>query len=162
LLRRLYYDLIGLPPTLAELNEFAAQTSDARYEETVDRLLASPQFGERWARYWLDVARYADTKGYVFEEDRNYPHAYKYRDWVIGAFNGDMPFDRFAIAQLAADQLGDAGLLPAMGFLTLGRRFLNDPALINDDRIDLMSRGFMGLTAACARCRGRMACAPPW
>ena len=72
LLRRLYYDLTGLPPTAEELDEFAADPSDARYEATVDRLLASPRFGERWARYWLDVARYADTKGYVFQEDRNY------------------------------------------------------------------------------------------
>jgi hypothetical protein len=152
LLRRLFYDLTGLPPTNEELTAFAAKSSDAQYEETVDRLLASPRFGERWGRHWLDVARYADTKGYVFQEDRNYPNAYKYRDWVIAAFNGDMAFDRFAIAQLAADQLNDPDLLPAMGFLTLGRRFLNSEALINDDRIDLMSRGFMGLTAACARC----------
>ncbi len=152
LLRRLSYDLTGLPPTADELTAFAARASDAEYEETVDRLLASPHFGERWGRYWLDVARYADTKGYLFEEDRNYPMAYKFRDWVIAAFNGDMAFDRFAIAQLAADQLNDPALLPAMGFLTLGRRFLNDQALINDDRIDLISRGFMGLTAACARC----------
>ena len=152
LLRRLFYDLTGLPPTIEDRNNFAAKASDAEYEETVDKLLASPRFGERWGRYWLDVARYADTKGYVFEEDRNYPNAYKYRDWVIAALNGDMAFDRFAVAQLAADQLNDPAHLPAMGFLTLGRRFLNDQALINDDRIDLMSRGFMGLTAACARC----------
>jgi hypothetical protein len=152
LLRRLYYDLTGLPPTLEEQNSFADKASDSAYQQAVDHLLASPRFGERWGRYWLDVARYADTKGYVFEEDRNYPNAYKYRDWVIAALNGDMPFDRFAVAQLAADQLNDAALLPAMGFLTLGRRFLNDQTLINDDRIDIISRGFMGLTAACARC----------
>ena len=105
LLRRLYYDLIGLPPTAEELDAFAADPSDARYEATVDRLLASPRFGERWARYWLDVARYADTKGYVFEEDRNYKGAYAYRDWVIASFNADRPFDKFIVAQIAADQM---------------------------------------------------------
>ena len=107
LLRRLYYDLIGLPPTADELDEFAADPSDARYEAAVDRLLASPRFGERWARHWLDIARYADTKGYVFEEDRNYKHAYTYRDWVIASFNADRPFDQFVVAQLAADQIDD-------------------------------------------------------
>ncbi|MBL9162165.1 MAG: PSD1 domain-containing protein [Planctomycetaceae bacterium] len=152
LLRRLHYDLTGLPPTAAELEQYAAHASDAEYEQAVDRLLASPQFGERWGRYWLDVARYADTKGYVFQEDRNYPTAYKYRDWVIAAFNGDMPFDEFVVNQIAADQTGDATAVAASGFLTLGRRFLNNPQEINDDRIDLMTRGLMGLTVACARC----------
>jgi hypothetical protein len=152
LLRRLSYDLTGLPPTAEELDAFAADFSDAAYEQAVVRLLASPRFGERWGRHWLDVARYADTKGYVFEEDRNYPHAFKYRDWVIAALNDDMPFDRFVVAQLAADQLNDPAALPAMGFLTLGRRFLNNQHDINDDRIDVITRGLMGLTAACARC----------
>jgi hypothetical protein len=151
LLRRLSYDLTGLPPTAAELDDFAARASNAEYEQAVDRLLASPRFGERWGRYWLDIARYADTKGYLFEEDRNYKTAYKYRDWVIAAFNGDTPFDRFVAAQLAADQLEGASPA-AMGFLTLGRRFLNVQADINDDRIDLITRGLMGLTVACARC----------
>jgi hypothetical protein len=152
LLRRLSYDLTGLPPTADELAQFAARYSDAEYEQAVDRLLSSPRFGERWGRYWLDVARYADTKGYVFEEDRNYPTAYKYRDWVIAALNGDMAFDKFIIAQIAADQTGDPSHAPASGFLTLGRRFLNAAPDINDDRIDLMTRGLMGLTVACARC----------
>ena len=152
LLRRLSYDLTGLPPTADELAAFAADPSDARYEAAVDRLLASPRFGERWARYWLDVARYADTKGYVFEEDRNYPHAYKYRDWVIASFNDDLPYDEFVVAQLAADQLDDPACAPAMGFLTLGRRFLNNQHDIIDDRIDVITRGLMGLTVACARC----------
>ncbi|RIK78649.1 MAG: cytochrome C [Planctomycetota bacterium] len=152
LLRRLYFDLIGLPPTAEELDEFARRASDAQYEQAVDRLLASPRFGERWARHWLDVARYADTKGYVFQEDRNYTHAYKYRDWVIAAFNGDMAFDAFIVHQIAGDQSGDPAAAPAQGFLTLGRRFLNAAPDINDDRIDLMCRGLMGLTVACARC----------
>ncbi|MEX0610960.1 MAG: PSD1 and planctomycete cytochrome C domain-containing protein [Pirellulales bacterium] len=152
LLRRLYFDLIGLAPTAAELAEFAADPSDGRYEQAVDRLLASPRFGERWARHWLDVARYADTKGYVFEEDRNYKHAYLYRDWVIASFNTDRPFDQFIVAQLAADQMDDASSAPAMGFLTLGRRFLNDRNEIISDRIDVVTRGLLGLTVACARC----------
>jgi hypothetical protein len=158
LLRRLSYDLTGLPPTADELDAFELQraadpnAAAAAYASAVDRLLESPRFGERWGRYWLDVARYADTKGYVFEEDRNYPTAYKYRDWVIGALNADMPYDRFLVAQLAADKTDDPTAAPAMGFLTLGRRFLNNPHDINDDRIDLISRGLMGLTTACARC----------
>jgi hypothetical protein len=156
LLRRLSYDLTGLPPTAEELDAFATAASgdsgDAAYVQAVDRLLESPRFGERWGRYWLDIARYADTKGYVFEEDRNYPTAYKYRDWVIGAFNADLPYDKFIVEQLAADKLGDPTAAPAMGFLTLGRRFLNNPHDINDDRIDLITRGLMGLTTACARC----------
>ena len=121
----------------------------------VDRLLASPHYGERWGRHWLDVARYADTKGYVFTDERKYPFAYTYRDYVIGAFNADMPFDRFLLQQIAADQLdlgGDPGPLAAMGFLTVGRRFLKDQNEIIDDRIDLIGRGLLGLTIACARC----------
>jgi hypothetical protein len=152
LLRRLYFDLVGLPPTAAELAAFEAAPIDARYEEAVDRLLASPRFGERWARFWLDVARYADTKGYVFQEDRNFKGAYTYRDWVIASFNGDRPFDRFVVAQIAADQVDDPSCAPAAGFLTLGRQFLKDQHEIINDRIDVMTRGLMGLTVACARC----------
>jgi uncharacterized protein DUF1553/uncharacterized protein DUF1549/cytochrome c len=152
LLRRLYYDLIGLPPTADELAAFEADPSDARYEAAVDWLLASPRFGERWARYWLDVARYADTKGYVFTEDRSYKHAYRYRDWVIDSFNGDRPYDDFVLAQLAADQIEEPKSKPAIGFLTLGRRFLKNRHDIINDRIDVVTRGLLGLTVACARC----------
>jgi hypothetical protein len=152
LLRRLYYDLIGLPPTAEDLDEFAADPSDAHYEATVDRLLASPRFGERWARYWLDVARYSDTKGYVFEEDRNYKGGYTYRDWVINSFNADRPYDKFVVDQIAADQTGDQSCAPATGFLTLGRRYLNNQADIINDRIDVVTRGVLGMTVACARC----------
>jgi hypothetical protein len=152
LLRRLYYDVVGLPPTAEELDEFAADPSDARFEATVDRLLASPRFGERWGRYWLDVARYSDTKGYVFEEDRNYKGGFAYRDWVINSFNSDRPYDKFVVAQIAADQTGDAACAPATGFLTLGRRFLNNQADIINDRIDVVTRGMLGMTVACARC----------
>ena len=111
----------------------------------VDRLLASPRYGERWGRHWLDVARYADTKGYVFTQDRRYPYAYTYRDYVITAFNADLGYDQFMIEQIAADQLAqgnDPRPLAAMGFLTVGRRFLLDQNEIIDDRIDVVSRGF--------------------
>jgi hypothetical protein len=150
-LRRLSYDLNGLPPSFEELADFAAADDDA-YLAAVDRLLASPHFGERWGRHWLDVSRYADTKGYVFQEDRNYPHAYTYRDWVIAALNEDLPYDEFIVAQLAADRLDDSSAVPATGFLTLGRRFINNRHDIIDDRIDVMTRGLMGLTVSCARC----------
>ncbi len=121
----------------------------------VDRLLASPGYGERWGRHWLDYARYADTKGYVFMEDRKYPFAYKYRDWVVRALNEDMPYDQFLIQQIAADRLptaADTGTLAALGFLTVGRRFLNNQADIIDDRLDVLCRTTMGLTVTCARC----------
>lgn len=152
LLRRLYFDLTGLPPSAEELDAFERDPSDAQYEAAVDRLLAHPSFGERWGRYWLDLARYADTKGYVFQEERNYKNAFKYRDWVIGSFNDDMPFGKFIVAQLASDQTEDPSDNAASGFLTLGRRFLNNPHDIANDRIDVISRGLLGLTVACSRC----------
>ncbi len=158
LIRRVTFDLIGLPPTAAEVDAFVADKSPNAYEKVVDRLLASPQYGERSARAWLDVARYADTKGYVFIEDRNYPNAYTYRNWVIDAFNRDLPYDQFIVRQLAADRLPDVQQsddkrdLAALGFLTVGRRFLNSQQDIIDDRIDVTMRGFQGFTVACARC----------
>jgi hypothetical protein len=157
LFRRLHFVLTGLPPTAEEYAAFESVTNDEQkllqlYEQTVDRLLDSPEFGQRWGRHWLDVARYADTKGYVFQENRNYPHAFRFRDWVIDSFNADLPYDQFVMAQLAADHLDDPAFKPAMGFLTLGRRFINNPHDIIDDRIDVMSRGLMGLTVSCARC----------
>ena len=155
LLRRLSFDLVGLPPTYAEVRAFENDRSPQAIEKVVDRLLASPHYGERWGRHWLDVARYSDTKGYVFTEERRYPFSYTYRDYVIDAFNRDLPFDRFVLEQLAADQLDlgrDHGALAAMGFLTVGRRFSNNINDIIDDRIDVVSRGLMGLTVTCARC----------
>ncbi|MEZ6103704.1 MAG: PSD1 and planctomycete cytochrome C domain-containing protein [Pirellulaceae bacterium] len=158
LARRLYYDLTGLPPSYDQLQQFYGDPPIDRYEALVDRLIASPQFGERWARYWLDVARFADTKGYVFTEDRNYPRAFLYRDWVIKAINDDMPVDTFLRYQLAADLIVDTHdreqrqHLNALGYLTLGRRFINNIHDIIDDRIDVVMRGTLGLTAACARC----------
>ncbi len=153
LARRLYFDLIGLPPSSADLDRFEKGSEST--EQLIDTLLKSPQYGERWGRYWLDVARYADTKGYVFQEDRNYPYAYTYRDYVIRSLNEDKPFNRFVVEQLAADKLAlgeDKKPLAAMGFLTLGRRFSNNQHDIIDDRIDTVTRGLMGLTVACARC----------
>ncbi len=155
LIRRASFDLTGLPPTPEEVESFVQDTSDRAWENVIDRLLASPQYGERWARHWLDVARYADTKGYVFEEERRFPYSYTYRDYVIRSFNEDLPFDQFIVEQIAADLLPlgeDKRPLAALGFLTLGRRFLNNQTDIIDDRIDVVSRGLMGLTVGCARC----------
>lgn len=155
LFRRLSLGLHGLPPTFAEVQEFMTDTRPGAVEHAIDRLLASPHYGERWARYWLDIARYADTKGYVFTEEARYPYAYTYRDYVIDAFNEDKPYDRFVKEQLAADHLDlgdDTRDLAALGFLTVGRRFLNNGHDIIDDRIDVVTRGLMGLTVGCARC----------
>jgi mono/diheme cytochrome c family protein len=155
LIRRATFDLTGLPPTADQIDSFERDSSPNAFAKVVDRLLESPRYGERWGRFWLDVARYADTKGYVFEEERRYPFAYTYRDYVIRAFNEDLPYDRFLIQQIAADQLplgDDRRPLAAMGFLTLGRRFLNNQPDIIDDRIDVVTRGTMALTVQCARC----------
>ena len=163
LLRRATVDLTGLPPTADEVAAFEADASPEAFAKVIDRLLASPAYGEQWGRHWLDVARYADTKGYVFEEDRAYPYAYTYRDWVVQALNDDLPYDRFLQWQIAGDRLlaADPGAaakpeeqrnLAALGFLTVGRRFLNNQQDIIDDRLDVLGRGTMGLTIACARC----------
>jgi hypothetical protein len=155
LIRRATFDLTGLPPTAEEVEAFVKDPSADAWEKVIDRLLASPRYGERWGRYWLDVARYADSKGYVFQEERNYPYSYTYRDWVVRAFNEDLPYDQFLISQLAADQLDlkqDKSPLAAMGFLTLGRRFLNNQPDIIDDRMDVVFRGTQALTVGCARC----------
>jgi hypothetical protein len=158
LLRRLSFDLTGLPPTITEVEAFEQSSAPDAYEREADRLLASPQYGVRWGRHWLDVSRYADTKGYAFAKDRRYPYAYTYRDYVVNAFNRDLPYDQFIREQLAADQLvGDSSqaddkqTLAALGFLTTGRRFNNRNDDI-DDQIDAVTRGILGLTVACARC----------
>jgi len=168
LLRRLSYTLTGLPPgsvngdRLSVISNTEKLNTDHRSPITsdewaaiIDQTLSSPQYGEHWARHWLDVARYSDTKGYVYaREEKNWPHAWVYRDWVVAALNEDLPYDRFLMLQLAADQLegkrpGDEA---AMGFLTIGRRFLGVKHEIIDDRIDVVSRGMLGLTVGCARC----------
>ncbi len=155
LLRRATFDLIGLPPTPEEIAAFETDPSPHAFAKVVDRLLASPHYGERWGRYWLDVARYADTKGYVFFEEPNYPWAYTYRDYVLRAFNDDLPYDQFIVQQLVADQLplgSDKRPLTALGFLTVGGHFMSNLQDILDDRIDVVSRGLLGLTVSCARC----------
>ncbi|HJN89053.1 MAG TPA: DUF1549 and DUF1553 domain-containing protein, partial [Verrucomicrobiota bacterium] len=157
LLRRAYLDLTGLPPTRDEVTSFeseAAADSQGALRRWIDRLLASPAYGERWGRHWLDVARYADAKGYVDAGEPKYPFAYTYRDYVIRAFNEDMPYDQFILEQIAADRLGsdDPRPLAALGFLTVGSRYNFFPHEIIDDRIDVVTRGLLGLTAGCARC----------
>jgi mono/diheme cytochrome c family protein len=156
LIRRVTYDLTGLAPTPEQTDEYLNDSKPDAYARLVERLLASPQYGERWGRYWLDVARYADTKGYLAGgEERRYAFSYTYRDYVIRAFNEDKPYDQFVIEQIAADLLplgSDKRPLAALGFLTLGRRFLNNQNDIIDDRIDVISRGTLGLTVSCARC----------
>ncbi|MGE5193183.1 MAG: DUF1553 domain-containing protein [Deltaproteobacteria bacterium] len=157
LVRRATFDLIGLPPTPAETAAFEANPAPTpqAYANVVDRLLASSHYGERWGRYWLDVARYADNKGYVFFEEPSFPWAYAYRDWVIRAFNADLPYDQFIVQQLAADQLPlgpDKQPLAALGFLTIGGHFMSNVHDIFDDRIDVVTRGLLGLTVTCARC----------
>ncbi len=158
LIRRMYFDVIGLPPTAEEVERFVQDASakpQAAIERVIEGLLASPHYGERWARHWLDVARYADTKGYVFFEEPDFPWAYTYRDYLIQALNADLPYDRFLLEQLAAEQLplgADRRPLRALGLLTLGGRFMSNQHDILDDRIDVVTRGLLGLTVTCARC----------
>jgi len=154
LIRRASYVLTGLPPSRERIEQFVQSTDPQAYERLIEELLASPQYGQQWARHWLDVARYSDSKGYVYgREERFWTHAWSYRDWVVQALNEDRPYDEFLLLQLAADQVAtDRDDLAAMGFLTLGRRFLGVPHDIIDDRIDVVSRGMLGLTVSCARC----------
>ncbi|MEI6872155.1 MAG: PSD1 and planctomycete cytochrome C domain-containing protein [Verrucomicrobiota bacterium] len=159
LLRRVSYDLTGLPPTPEEVENFIADESPTAFEKVVDRLLDAPSYGERWGRHWLDIARYADTSG-----DRQagratmtvYSGAWTYRDYVINAFNKDLPYDQFILQQIAADRLpeskNDKSMLAALGFLTVGKRFMGNENDLLDDRIDVVTKGLMGLTGACARC----------
>jgi hypothetical protein len=158
LIRRLSFDLAGLPPTFDEIEAFVADASPDAYERLVDRLLTSPQFGERWGRHWLDVVRYADTNGY--ERDAPKPLAWKYRDWVIAAISADMPYDRFVVEQLAGDEIPDRSekSVIATGFARLGTwdDEPNEPAAYQYERLeDLVhttSTAFLGLTVKCARC----------
>jgi hypothetical protein len=155
LIRRLHFDLVGLPPTAEEVAAFEADPSPQAYAQLVDRLLQSPHFGQRWGRYWLDIARYADTRDFQAQADLRYPFAWTYRDYVVAAFSDDKPYDRFITEQLAADQLdleADDPALAALGFLTVGPRFRGRVDEIINDRIDVMTRGLMGMTVACARC----------
>jgi hypothetical protein len=162
-LRRVTYDLTGLPPTETEIRAFLDDASPEARARVVDRLLASPRYGERWGRHWLDVARYADSTG--ADEDHRYPHAWRYRDYVIDAFNRDLPFDQFMREQVAGDLLPSSepdgvnrrGLI-ATGFLALGPKLIAEQDKVKmfydivDEQIDVVGRAFLGLTLACARC----------
>ena len=162
LIRRVTFDLIGLPPTPSELDAFLADESPDAFSRVVDRLLASPLYGERWGRHWLDVARDADSNG--FDENVAHGNAWRYRDYVVSAFNRDKPFDRFVIEQLAGDLLPFDGQaqqheqLIATGFLSIGPKVLaeTDEAKMRmdiiDEQLDTTGRAFLGLTLGCARC----------
>src|SRR6478736_5695943 len=162
LLRRVYYDVVGLPPTPAELAAFEQDKSPDALEKVVDKLLASDRFGEQWGRYWLDVARYGESTG--LDRNINYPYAWRYRDYVIHSFNADKPYNRFVQEQLAGDQLPYANyqqrdeLLTATGFLAVGPKGLNEgrPKYLKwqiiGDQVDATTRGFLGLTVSCAQC----------
>jgi hypothetical protein len=162
LIRRVAFDLTGLPPTLDAIDAFAKDNSKDAFEKVVDRLLASPAYGERWGRHWLDVARYAEST----RSARNlpYPHAWRYRDYVIDAFNSDKPFHQFIREQIAGDLLPSKSQaerdtqLIATGFLALGVKDVNQRFKVRfvmdniDEQIDTVSRSVLGLTASCARC----------
>jgi hypothetical protein len=162
LVRRVYFDLVGLPPPPDIVESFVRDDRPEAYGQLVDRLLASPQYGERWARHWLDVARYAEDQAHTFAV-RKKDSAWRYRDWVVKAFNDDMPYDRFVRLQIAGDLVGpsEADLftrVAGMGFLGLGAEYYknSDAEQVTadelDDRVDTLTRGFLGLTVACARC----------
>jgi len=155
LIRRAYFDLIGLPPTPDEIEAFLNDKSPNAFSKLVDRLLASPHYGERWGRHWLDIARYGDSNGR--DENHAYPHAWRYRNYVINAFNKDLPYDQFLREQIAGDLLKTPNLT-ATGFLAIGTKILaeKDPvkkrADIVDEQLDTFGRAVMGLTLGCARC----------
>jgi hypothetical protein len=161
LIRRAYYDLIGLPPTVDQVRVFLADRAPNAWAKVVDGLLASPHYGERWGRHWLDTARYADTRGYTNNngkerfEGYKFPYAWTYRDYVIQSLNADKPYNQFLLEQIAADKLPDIQTndprLAALGFLTVGKRFQNPDDTL-DERIDTVTKATLGLTVSCARC----------
>lgn len=159
LIRRAAFVATGLPPAPELVEAFLTEKSTSAYEQIVDELLASPQFGEHWARHWMDVARYGEDQADDAKRD-SYAHAWKYRDWLVQALNQDLPYDQFVRLQLAADLVPNvnAADLTALGFLSLGPRFPDGMDVIRkkadewDDRIDVVTRGLMGLTVSCARC----------
>ncbi len=155
LIRRAYFDLIGLPPAPAEVTTFQADESPGAYARLVERLLASPHYGERWGRYWLDIARYGEDQAHSFQP-RLYPNGYRYRDWVVRALNSDTPYDRFVREQIAGDLIEGperAERLAALGFFACGPVYYGDAQRHDQyaDRIDTLTRGFLGLTVACAQ-----------
>lgn len=150
---RAAFTLTGLPPSADQIRRLEAAPDESTWLALIDEWLAAPAYAERWARHWMDVARYADTQGYNFDRDNRYPFAYTYRDWLIRAFREDMPYGRFVQLQLAADHLTDNPGHPdlaALGFLTVGPR-AGGPETI-DDRVDVITRGFLSSTVSCARC----------
>jgi len=165
LLRRVTYDLTGLPPTRAEIDAFVGDTSPAALERVVDRLLASPHYGERWGRHWLDLVRYSETAGHEFDYDL--PDAYRYRDYVVRALNQDLPFDQFVVEQIAGDLVhpprrhpteGTNESILGTGFYWLGES-IHSPVDVTeeqakrvDNQIDVLAKTFLGLTVSCARC----------
>jgi hypothetical protein len=158
LLRRVSLDLTGLPPTIAELDAFLADGSPEAYEKAVDRLLASPHYGETWGRHWLDAARYADTNGFEKDAPRS---IWPYRDWVIDAFNRDLPFDQFTVEQLAGDLLPNATLDQKVATGFLRNSMLNEEGGVEPeqfrtegivDRVETLGRAYLGLTIQCAQC----------
>jgi hypothetical protein len=157
LIRRATFSLIGLPPTAKDIDAFLADDSPESFEHVIDRLLASPQYGERWARHWLDICRYGEDQAHTHEA-RLYPQGFRYRDWVVGALNADMPYDEFVRQQIAADLFGAADSsnenLPALGFFATGPVYYGDRRMLDqiEDRVDTLTRGMLGLTVACARC----------
>jgi hypothetical protein len=158
LIRRVYFDVLGIPPSIEEVVEFEKDENDHAYERMVDRLLCDPRMGERWGRHWLDVVRYAETNS--FERDGVKPNAWKYRDWVIRSINSDKPYDQFVMEQLAGDELDEVTVdtLTATGFYRLGiwDDEPADPLQARfdefDDLVTVAGQGFLGLTLNCARC----------
>ncbi|MFM7052965.1 MAG: DUF1549 domain-containing protein, partial [Planctomycetota bacterium] len=168
LLRRAYLDLVGVPPSVQEVEDFVRDRSADAYEKRVEALLASPMYGERWGRHWLDVARYADSNG--VDENVAYANAFRYRDYVIESFNRDTPFDQFLVEQLAGDLIPEAesptaeddartrARIAALGFLAIGPKMLAEPDKekervdVIDEQLDVATKAFLGQTIACARC----------
>ena len=158
LIRRVTFDLTGLPPSIEDIDAFLADRSETAFDDLVDRLLASPQYGVQWGRHWLDVARYADSNG--LDENIAFGNAWRYRDYVIQSFNEDKPFDRFLTEQLAGDLLPEADMetRTATGFLVLGAKVLAEPDMEKlvmdtvDEQLDTIGKAFMGMTIGCCRC----------
>ncbi len=157
LLRRVYLDLIGLPPSNVELREFLADNSGDAYERVVDKLLASPQYGERWGRHWMDVWRYSDWDGYGAEVRESQPHIWRWRDWIIESLNADKPYDAMVRDMLAADETApdDPSALRATGFLVRNWFKFNRNVWM-ENTVEHTSKAFLGVTINCARCHDHM------